>query len=370
MKSGRALVTVVVVILLSLTAIYWVMDNYNSNQISNPFQQYYIPQSINMSFARNFTFSSPSNGQGYYFFYITIPQNSSLQNGNVKILHSKNMTETISNEYGREFITMKIYPGEAYANFTYNFKTYGQNWQNIISESGNVSQIPSYLKQEYDHAEYFNITGSNKSYEVIDPSYFRNMTINITKNDTTVASKLRAIYNFIVQNFKYNITYNLGNIPLTAEQVYNDRIGDCEELSYLFESMSRSIGIPSWTQYGLLIQQQGGGISIGQHAWIQTYVPLLNGSGEFVNIDLTVEVGGQDLGRGFFVKYPNSLTEWTDNGNSTDMVAYHEFLMYPSFGLGTISTNETDYVFNFSQQGIININTTSFSMILQEDDRK
>lgn len=370
MKSGRVIVTIVVVVLLALTAFFWISNNYNLNQISNPFQQYYIPQKINMSFARNFTFSSPPNGNGYYYFFLTIPQNSSLQSGFVRINHSGNVMENISTEYGRKFVTMKIYPGNAFVNFSYDFTTYGMNWQNIAQESGNSSQIPAKLKEEYDHPEYFNVSGSTKSYEVINPSYFRSMTLNITKNYTTVASKLRAIYNYIVENYQYNITYNLGNVPLTAKQVYDDRIGDCEELSYLFESMSRSIGIPSWTQYGLLIQQQGGTITIGQHAWVQTYIPLLNGSGEYVNIDLTVEVGGHDLGRGFLVKYPNALTEWTDNGNSTDMVAYHDLLEYPSFGLGTISTNETDYVFTFNQEGIININTSSTPLYLPEVDKE
>ncbi len=368
MKSGRTLAVVVIIVLLSLTSVYYVMDNYNIN--INPFQQYYIPADINMSFARNFTFSTSLNGQGFYYFYLTLPQNSTLQKGNVIISHSSNVLENISLEYGRKIVTMKIFPGIAFVNFTYNFITYGKNWQNISSESGTPSQIPLFLKKEYDHPEYFNVTGSKKSYEVINPSFFKNLTMNITKNDTTVVSKLRAIYNYIVQNYKYNITYNLGNVPLTAQQVYNEKIGDCEELSYLFESMSRSIGVPSWTQYGLLLQNQNGVVTLGQHAWVQTYIPLINGSGQYVNIDLTVEVGGRDLGRGFLIKYPNALTEWTDNGNSTDMVAYHDMLEYPSFGLGQINESENYYVFSFNQQGTININTQPLQLIMSEADPK
>ena len=364
MKAGRTIATVAIVVLISATALTYILDQQSLTSILNPFQQYYVPNLIQMTFYRNFSFSTSQSGNGNYFLYMTLPENQSLQSGSVLISHSSNVLQNISQSTGRTYAKMTLSPGDEYVNFTYRFSSQGKDWQGTVADSGNISQIPGSLKAEYNHPEYFN-TSQNQSYEVINPSIFRNLTLSITANQSSVAGKLRAIYDYIVNNYRYNISYNLGNIPLTSLQVYQGKIGDCEELSYLFESMSRSIGIPSWTQYGLLVQKSGSSYTIGNHAWIQTYIPLKNGSGEYVNIDLTVEVGHSDLGLGFLVKYPNALIEWTDNGNSTDMVDFHTFLEYPEFGLGQISYSEDDGVQSFVQTGQTVINTNSSALFTE-----
>ena len=364
MKAGRTIATVAIVVLISATALTYILDQQSLTSILNPFQQYYVPNLIQMTFYRNFSFSTSQSGNGNYFLYMTLPENQSLQSGSVLISHSSNVLQNISQSTGRTYAKMTLSPGDEYVNFTYRFSSHGKDWQGTVADSGNISQIPESLRAEYDHPEYFN-TSKNQSYEVINPSIFRNLTLSITANQSSVAGKLRAIYDYIVNNYRYNISYNLGNIPLTSLQVYQGKIGDCEELSYLFESMSRSVGIPSWTQYGLLVQKSGSSYTIGNHAWIQTYIPLKNGSGEYVNIDLTVEVGHSDLGLGFLVKYPNALIEWTDNGNSTDMVDFHTFLEYPEFGLGQISYSEDDGVQSFVQTGQTVINTNSSALFTE-----
>ena len=347
-------IVVAIVVIMALTAVYYVVEDTNllNGVVTTTTSSYQIPSEITTHFSRNFTFTSSSSSGETFTFYFTPTINDSLQQSDIAISHSSNVNETVKSSQNRTFVALQISPGNSYVNVSYNIKSYSKIWKNDTNSSGLISQIPSSLKNEYDHPEYFNSSGS--SLEVINPSFFRNITLNLTKNDTTVVEKLRSIYNYIVQNYRYNITYNLGNVPLSAQQVYQLKEGDCEELSYLFESMSRSIGIPSWTQYGLLIQDTNGQTSLGEHAWVQTYIPTSNGTGNFVNIDLTVEVGGKDLGRGFLVKFPYSLVEWTDNGNSTAMVAYHTELLAPSNGIN-IAVQENDTVYSFTEYGNITI---------------
>jgi hypothetical protein len=357
-------IAVLIIIIIVATAAYYVVEDTNLlNGVTTTTPTYYIASELSTNFSRNFTFASNEA----LTFYLTPTVSNSLQQSDLSVSHSSTINYSSVSSNGRVFWKVQVNSGNSYFNVTYNITTQGKSWQNLENSTGLSSQIPSSLKTEYDHSEYFNSSGTNL--EVINPSFFRNLTMNLTQNQSTVAGKLRAIYNYIVQNYHYNISYNIGNVPLSAQQVYQAKLGDCEELSYLFESMSRSIGIPSWTQYGLLVQESNGQASMGEHAWVQTYVPDSNGTGTFVNIDLTVEVGGKDLGRGFFVKYPYSIVEWTDNGNSTDMVAYHEELVASS-GI-QLSYGESDYIHSFNQSGQIALTQDNiFNLIMANTSKE
>lgn len=359
MSRSKSFAVYLVVLLILFTGLYYTASNTSLLNDIGSSTRYNIPSEISTSFSRNFSFNSISPSNEEFYFYLTPPENGFFQNVSLLIDHSPTTTETTVHSYNRTYLRFGVFPGNSYIDVHYNITSKGESWQGLDNQSGNVSEIPLSLKKQYDHPEYFN--NSKKSYEVINPSLFRSLTLSLTTNQSTVAGKLRAIYDYIIKNFKYNITYNIGNVPLTAQQVYNKKIGDCEELSYLFESMSRSIGIPSWMQYGMLIQKVNGKYVLAEHAWVQTYIPLSNNTGTNVNIDLTVEVGGKNLGRGFLVKFPNSIIEWTDNGNSSDMVMFHTELTYPSVGL-SIQMSETDNVHSFSQSGMIYI-----SQILSTD---
>jgi transglutaminase-like putative cysteine protease len=362
MGAAAKAITALAVVFIAIGAFYYVVDDTNYlNSFGTTFQ---IPATISTDFSRNFTFSSSSSLNENFAFFFTPPITDYLQQSSISISHSPNIKEeTISNQsQNRTFVELNIYPGDSFVNISYREISNGISWHYLLNSTSTPSQIPSALKIKYDHPEYFN--SSNRSLEVINPSFFRAMTLNITRNDTTVVGELRSIYNYIVQNYQYNITYNLGNVPLSAQQVYNLKKGDCEELSYLFESMSRSIGIPSWTQYGLLIQNVNGQMSLGEHAWVQTFIPSSNGTGTLVNIDITVEVGSQNLGRGFLVKFPNSIVEWTDNGNSSAMVSYHTELITPSTGL-SITERETVDIHSFTQSGeIVLAHENAFNLLV------
>ncbi|MCL4446946.1 MAG: transglutaminase-like domain-containing protein [Thermoplasmatales archaeon] len=356
-------IVVVIVLVISFTAVYYAVEETNLFSGVNSTTTYQIPSDIITNFSRNFTFTSSQS----FTFYLTPTITNSLQQCTVTASYSSNVNMSSKYSENRVYWAFLVNPGNSYINVNYNVNSHGASWQNLENSAAVPSEIPSSLKLQYDHSEYFN--SSNSNLEVINPPFFKSLTQNLTSNDTTVVEKLRSIYDYIVQNYRYNITYNLGNVPLSAQQVYMLKEGDCEELSYLFESMSRSIGIPSWTQYGILVQENNGLASMGEHAWVQTYIPLSNTTGTLANIDLTVEVGGQDVGRGFLVKYPNSLIEWTDNGNSSAMVSYHTELVASS-GI-QITERENDVILSFNQTGSIAlVQDNIFNLIMSNTSRE
>ncbi len=356
MKASTAAIVVIILLVIGyLGYTYYMNGTINFNfSLSN----YYVPKTMEINLSQNYSFVDSESGNNRFYMFLNLPVNDQFQTGSTYISYDKNVTPLFFNKYNRSYYKFEIGNGVNYINATYNFTTYGFSWHSLLNVNSTLNMIPFGLVKKYVHPEYFNYTSgfTTQSYEVINPNFFKNLTENITKNYTTVVGKLRAIYDYIEENYKYNITYNFGNVPLTAQQVYYTGEGDCEELSYLFESMARSIGIPAWTQYGILINENGNVVSIAEHAWVETYIPLNYTSGVNVTIDTTVEVGkpaSQLMNLGFLVKYPNELILWTDDGNSTHMSNFHIFLEYPSFGVSIENIQENNYLSKFVSSGQI-----------------
>ncbi len=281
---------------------------------------------------------------------ISIPGNIS-NTQYVKVNEISDLPYTINNEYNRTWWSWNIYHSTD-VQIMYNATLYTHRTYINPAESGTVSQIPQYLKIKYDHPEYlFN------NLEVIDPAYFAdNSEIkNITAGQNTVYGTLMAIYNYIVKNFKYDIIYNFPNLPITAVQTWDQKEGDCAELSFLYVSIARALGIPAWLEFGLGYS----GSNWGGHAWIGTDIPLKNGT--LVNgiIDLTVEVGtGNDYGTGFFINSPYRITEWIDDGNSSHLTQFYTLMI----SSGQISINDIFNTVFYRANGNYIIDLNSYTL--------
>jgi hypothetical protein len=133
----------------------------------------------------------------------------------------------------------------------------------------------------------------------------------------TVYEKLEKVYFFLQGAYKYQ-QGSVGQEPKDALTTYNTGTGDCDEVSFLLISMLRSIGIPAWTEFGMLydeIHQAWVG-----HAWVQMYIPLVAGGGYLVNLD--------PVNYQFLFRSANRLTEWVEDGNGDDLKAFYEYITY------------------------------------------
>ncbi len=303
-------------------------------------------------------YPSPSGMEGYFireinvtmnapsdlYLNVTVPKNNSIQSVQLKIL--SNNQYKINNDYNRTWWTFTIHSNEKIV-LNYSFVTHAYIYPVNKYNSLNVTKIPNYLKLQYDHAEYL------FDEEVIDPSYFTNISENIVKkeNATNVFEMELSLYNYIVSNFQYKLTYTSLEKPKTAIQTWLSKSGDCAELSFLYASMSRAIGIPAWPEFGWLYTQG----SWYEHAWIETVVPTTDGL-VFGDIDLTVEVGsGQDLGMGFMVRDPYRITEWIDDGNSSHLTNYYTLLSGYSEGSVNVASNIVSGKINYTGMMLYNL---------------
>ena len=323
MEKNQRIIAKAIAIALVLIVVYLFMP-YITAIVDNPPGETYVllPKKLKFEFER-IAVVNVEGPQAKYTINFTIPTNSTYQNVVVHDL-TQHAHRTIYHDYNRTWWSYsQTWSSEIV--IKYSGVAYTKVWN--ISDARDVSAIPESLKEQYNHKEFLietnDTTHETKKLPVINPDdpQIKNLTEKITQGKNNVLDKLRVIYDFIVHNFQY-VTERSGQ-PKTASEVWSSRHGDCDELSFVFASMARSIGIPAWVEYGLLYTN---GLW-GEHAWIQTVVPDSNGI-ERVNIDVTAEVGKKDLGRGFLVRDPYRITEWVDDGNSEHLSAYYQLMVY------------------------------------------
>ena len=83
------------------------------------------------------------------------------------------------------------------------------------------------------------------------------------KENQTEMQKARVFHNFITQNIRYSsVSFRQnGIVPQKASDVLITRIGDCKDLSVLFNSMCREAGIKSWV---ILVNRRENGSNFSQ----------------------------------------------------------------------------------------------------------
>ncbi|MEM2750296.1 MAG: transglutaminase domain-containing protein [Nitrososphaerales archaeon] len=156
--------------------------------------------------------------------------------------------------------------------------------------SGGLDKIPSNLMK---------YTTSDKYWEVNDVM-IKSLSQKLTKNETSVLKKVKAIYNYVINNIEYD--YAKFQAILRGQKVERYgavktltlRRGVCGDISDLFVTLCRASGIPAFVAAGPTYIKEG--IIFRNevaHAWTEVYIP---GYG-WLQVDPTWKLFGRLEGR-------------------------------------------------------------------------
>ncbi len=316
MEKGKGKIIAKVIAIVIFLIILYAFMPYITNLIENPpaFASYTITSKIEFEFEREINIDA----LGTYTLNLTIPTNNTFQY--VEVIDNSALPKEKITQYNRTLWKYEL-NNDAHLKIIYRGNITAKIWD--IKESLDVDAIPQGLKDQYNHNESIRVydedSGNYVNKIVINPYAFQHLTEKLTKNDTSVLEKLRTIYDVIIANFRYKIERS--GSPNSAVETWNNKEGDCDELSFVFVSMARSIGIPARVEYGLVYTQN----TWGPHAWVNVPIPTSQGL-VWADIDVTVEVGQENVGRGFLIRNADRLTEWYEDGNSKHLTEYYSFI--------------------------------------------
>ncbi len=219
-----------------------------------------------------------------------------------------------------------------------------------MEESGTVLDIPSNMTNKYTgdewevHAEDTPLGTDDRDLDgktdiMINPSApeISNLAHQLADDKPDVYSKAKAIYDYMVDNFKYSTSQQMnyvqqeyGGLPKHALATLRDKWGDCDEQSMLYMSFLRALGIPARLELGALYSQKN---EWDGHAWALIYIPPSDGSSGnyWYNVDIVNDE--------FLVRDANRFTTWIDDGDGAHLNDYYHPIEWSG---GTLTVSDLD----------------------------
>jgi len=203
---------------------------------------------------------------------------------------------------------------------------------NVVAESFVISDLtgsnaltieeigdnyPSYVSQ-YCKAQ------SNDTKTFIDPDnlLIRNKADEIftkagTNNSFLVAKE---IFSWLKENTEYQIHASGDNNVQSCDVTFEEKTGDCDDLSFLYISLCRSLNIPARFIRGFLIEEN---LAIA-HAWVEVFVGGDVGNNGWIPVECAGTATGSDkieseINQNFGLESAGHLRLFVDDGSDESM---------------------------------------------------
>lgn len=204
---------------------------------------------------------------------------------------------------------------------------------NIESESYLVSDLNgenALTIQEISHffpkiVEQYTNPQSNKNITLIDPydlkikAVTREIFNKTEDNNSFVVAKLLFIW--LKENTNYNTHNDKGSVQ-PATVTLQKRTGDCDDLSFLYISLCRAVGIPSRFIRGYLIKNEvNGSTAATAHAWAEVFVGKAMGNEGWITVECAccTQSIQADINQNFGVEDAFHLRLFIDDGSNESL---------------------------------------------------
>ena len=163
-------------------------------------------------------------------------------------------------------------------------------------------------------------------------------TAYIESNNTFIKSSAQAVINQVDSNnsflvakglfqwLKENTNYQIhidDDSVQTAMKTYQIKTGDCDDLSFLYISLCRTVGIPARFIRGYLVEDVDGIINTVAHAWAEVFVGGDIGNDGWIPVECacTSENCNVQIYQNFGIEDVGHLRLFTDDGSTESLNA-------------------------------------------------
>ena len=181
--------------------------------------------------------------------------------------------------------------------------------------------------------EKFGQPQANETMVIIDP--FDPMiyaAATMVQNQSTSNNSLllaKSLFIWLKENTQYQIHGGQGNVQ-PARLTLQKKSGDCDDLSFLYISLCRAIGIPARFIRGYLFSETNGGISATAHAWVEVYIGGSLGNNGWIPVECacctpSIEA---DINQNFGVENAFHLRLFVDDGSNESLIVSQSGIVY------------------------------------------
>ena len=183
----------------------------------------------------------------------------------------------------------------------------------------NISDIPEALVNQYCHVQS---TNNSTTLPLIDPIDHDILVTALSiknsvsdENSFTVAKKL---FLWLKSNTSYK-THEQKTRVQPASETFHLKTGDCDDLSFLYISLCRAVGIPARFVRGYLIESSGGKYYAIPHAWAEVFVGVGNNGWIPVECAGSGEDAVAEMHQNFGVEDAYHLRLFVDDGSNESL---------------------------------------------------
>jgi len=144
-----------------------------------------------------------------------------------------------------------------------------------------IEETPSWARQRYLKGEHVMDSGNNEIKLIEMNDEIRELAESIVKNEGRIYYASELLYNWVVDNIEYK--KDTDPYPKGAVNTLIDRVGDCDDMSALFISLARSLGIACYPVDGYVIKREGA--LPYAHTWASVIVPSEEGIFDALPVD-------------------------------------------------------------------------------------
>lgn len=165
-------------------------------------------------------------------------------------------------------------------------------------------------------------------------SVAKNITNKLESNNSFLLAK--ELFLWLKNNTEYNAHTEKKEVQ-TANYTFMKRKGDCDDLSFLYISICRSIGLPVRFMRGLLINKVGNKVTAIPHAWIEVFVGGEIGDGGWIPVECAgvtnkLDNLNSEEHQNFGVESSSHLRLFKDNGSNLSIKVAMESVVIESTG--------------------------------------
>ena len=149
------------------------------------------------------------------------------------------------------------------------------------NKESRIEETPSWAQQRYLKSEHVR-DSRNGEIELIEVSNeIRELAESIVRDEDRIYYASELLYKWVVDNIEYK--KDSDPYPKGAMHTLIDRVGDCDDMSALFISLARSLGIACYPVDGYVIKREGA--LPYAHTWASVIVPSDEGIFDALPVD-------------------------------------------------------------------------------------
>ena len=170
--------------------------------------------------------------------------------------------------------------------------------------------------------QYCRVQG-NETEKIIDPTHpfiidTANQILNESKTNNAFELS-KNIFKWLKTNTAYDMHFD-NQKTQSSITTFLCKTGDCDDLSFLYIALCRSLNIPARFIRGYLIDQDSAAISLIPHVWVEVFVGNNIGSNGWIPIECagTAEITAE-IHQNFAVEDVDHLRLFIDDGTNTSL---------------------------------------------------